>query len=117
VNNVTIYEVDLIPQNTPWFFRSGMNANIDFIEQEKGNILLLPKEAVYKEGQEDYVLIKTDSHKNPIKKRVILGISDDKNVEVISGLTEDDTVFIIGTKYSLPKSTFRKNPFIPTRRR
>ena len=35
VNNVTIYEVDLIPEEVPAFFRSGMNATVDFIEQEQ----------------------------------------------------------------------------------
>ncbi|MFA4993628.1 MAG: HlyD family efflux transporter periplasmic adaptor subunit, partial [Candidatus Omnitrophota bacterium] len=50
VNNVTIYKADLLPENVPEFFRSGMNATIDFIEHSKENALLLPLEAVHKEG-------------------------------------------------------------------
>ena len=42
VNNVTIYEVDLVPEGIPKFFRSGMNASIDFIDQSRENTLLIP---------------------------------------------------------------------------
>ena len=35
VNNVTIYEVDILPQQVPQVFRSGMSATIDIIEQSK----------------------------------------------------------------------------------
>jgi len=118
VNNVTIYEVDLITQGVvPTFFRSGMNANVDFIEQEKENILLIPKEAIYKENGDNYVLIKQNNAKEPFKRQVMLGISDDKNVEVISGITENDRIILKTKRYSLPKSTTGKNPFMPTLRR
>ncbi len=117
VNNVTIYEVDLTTQEVPMFFRSGMNASVDFIEQSKENILLIPKEAVYKENGNNYVLIKQNNGKEPLKKQVMLGISDDKNVEAISGITENDRMILTTKRYSLPKSTTGKNPFMPTRRR
>jgi Fe2+ transport system protein FeoA len=117
VNNVTIYEVDLITQEVPTFFRSGMNANVDFIEQGKEKILLIPKEAVYKENGDNYVLIKQINGKEPLKRRLMLGVSDDKNVEVISGITENDRIILTTKRYSLPKSTTGKNPFMPSRRR
>jgi macrolide-specific efflux system membrane fusion protein len=118
VNNVTIYEVDLITQGVvPQFFRSGMNANVDFIEQGKENILLIPKEAIYKENEVNYVLIKQNNAKVPLKRQVMLGISDDKNVEVISGITENDRIILTTKRYSLPKSTTAKNPFMPSPRR
>ncbi|MCG2713474.1 MAG: efflux RND transporter periplasmic adaptor subunit, partial [Candidatus Omnitrophica bacterium] len=60
VNNVTIYEVDLIPETIPVFFRSGMNTTIDFIENSKEDILLIPVEAVYKDKEESFVLIKKE---------------------------------------------------------
>ncbi|KPK41988.1 MAG: hypothetical protein AMJ78_03995 [Omnitrophica WOR_2 bacterium SM23_29] len=117
VNNVTVYEVDLIPQEVPLFFRSGMNTTVDFIEQSKENILLIPVGAVYKENEENYVLIKQNNGKEPLKTRVTLGISDDKNVEVLSGITENDRIMLKTKKYSLPESTTGTNPFMPSRRR
>jgi macrolide-specific efflux system membrane fusion protein len=117
VNNVTIYEVDLIPEQVPAFFRSGMNASVDFIEQGKDNALLIPQEAVYKEKEENFVYVKRDNAKEPLKVAVKLGISDDKNVEVISGINKSDLIIIKTKKYALPKSTMATNPFMPARRR
>lgn len=117
VNNVTIYEVDLKPEEVPAFFRSGMNATVNFIEQGKENILLIPLEAVYKEKEEDYVLVSQYNNKQPVKRAVQLGISDDRNVEVISGITENDRIILKTKKYSLPQSTTGSNPFMPSRRR
>jgi hypothetical protein len=38
-------------------------------------------------------------------------------VEIISGLTAEDTVIVKSKKYELPKSsTLGKNPFMPSRR-
>ena len=84
INNVTIYEVDLNPEEVPLFFRSGMNAGVDFIEQSRENALLIPVEAVYKEKEGDFCLVKQDNGKEALKTRLMLGISDDKNVEVLS---------------------------------
>ncbi len=118
VNNVTVYEVDLNPAEVPAFFRSGMNASVDFIQQEKENILLIPAEAVYKENQENYVLLSQANGGGPLKTAVKLGISDDKNIEVISGITEKDRIIAKTNKYTLPKkSASGSNPFMPARRR
>ena len=117
VNNVTIYEVDLKPDEVFTFFRSGMNASVDFIEQGRENALLIPQEAVYKEGNESYVLVKKNS-KQPLKVNVELGISDGKNIEVLSGLNENDKLVLRTKKYSLPTSDDTgTNPFLPRRRR
>jgi len=113
VNNVTIYEVDLLPEAVPPFFRSGMNAGIDFIVQSKEGILLIPQDALHKEKDESYVFIKQDNGKEPIKAPVVLGMSDDKNVEVASGINENDIIIIKTKKYALPRKTTGTNPFMP----
>jgi membrane fusion protein, macrolide-specific efflux system len=113
VNNVTIYEVDLVPEEIPKFFRSGMNASIDFIDQSSDNALLIPAEAVYKEKNTSYVLVKQGGDAQPVRAAVKLGISDDKNVEVLSGITKDDKIVLKSKMYSLPKNTRGKNPFMP----
>ncbi len=113
VNNVTIYEVDLLPAEVLGFFRSGMNASVDFIEQGKVDALLIPQEAVQKEKEEDYVFVKQNNGKEPLKVAVKLGISDDKNVEVISGVNRDDRIIMKVKKYRLPKNDIGGNPFMP----
>lgn len=117
VNNVTIYEVDLVPQEIPLFFRSGMNAAIDFSEKSKENILLVPLEALHKDNDGDYVLVRQNNAKEPQRRAVKLGTSDDKNTEVISGVDENDRIVITTKKYALPKGTTGTNPFFPSRRR
>ena len=116
VNNVTIYAVDLIVEEVPAFFRSGMNATVDFTEKSKENALLLPVDAVHKDKNGDYVLVKQDNAKEPVKTSVKLGISDDKNVEVLSGISENDRIIVKLKKYSLPKNTTGTNPFMPAHR-
>ena len=113
VNNVTVYEVDLIPEEIPKFFRSGMNASIDFIDQSKENALIIPLEAVYKEKENSYILVKQSNEAEPVRVAVQLGISDDKNIEVLSGIAKDDRIIIKSKTYSLPKNTRGKNPFMP----
>lgn len=113
VNNVTIYEVDLLPEEVPQFFRSGMNASIDFKAEGKEDALLLPVEAVYKGKNESYVLLKQEGAKDPIRRPVELGITDDKNYEILSGLTAKDVVIIRTKKYTLPSSNVGSNPFSP----
>lgn len=117
VNNVTIYDVDLIPEEIPGFFRSGMNATVNFIEKSRENILLIPLGAVHREKDEDYVFVKQNSDKEPVKQSVKLGISDDKDVEVVSGISAGDVIIIKSKKYALPKSDLGTNPFLPFGRR
>jgi macrolide-specific efflux system membrane fusion protein len=118
VNNVTIYLVDLIPQEVPQFFRSGMNASVDFMVQDKQGILIIPVEAVYKENGENYVLVSQANGKEPLKTAVSLGISDDKKIEVISGINQNDRIIVKTKKYTLPSSSATgSNPFMPARRR
>ena len=115
VNNVTIYPVDLVPQEVPSFFRSGMNASVDFMVEDKKDILTIPVDAVYKNGK-TYCLVKEPNGKEPVKTAVKLGITDDKNIEVISGIDENDKIIVKSKKYSLPTgSTAGTNPFMPAR--
>lgn len=117
VNNVTIYEVDLIPEEVPEFFRSGMNVTVNFIEKSKDDVLLLPLEAVHKDREGDFVLIKQNAGREPLRRPVTLGISDEKNAEIVSGLEKNDKVILRTKKFSLPKSTAANSPFTPFRQR
>jgi len=114
VNNVTIYEVDLLPKEVPEFFRSGMNATVNFIAQSKDNVLLIPGEAVLREKDGNFVLVK-DADGQSQQRPVYLGISDDKNVEILSGVDAYDTIVVKTKKYTLPKSNVGTNPLMPIR--
>lgn len=113
-NNVTVYSVDLVPESIPDFVRSGMNANIDLVQESKDDILVLPLSAVLRENNEAYVL--TPPIVKPVKKPIVTGIADDKKIEIVSGLTGEDEVLIKNSKYKLPRSgATGSNPFMPAR--
>jgi macrolide-specific efflux system membrane fusion protein len=116
VNNVTIYEVDVIPEEVQQFFRSGMNANIDLKYESADNALLLPQEAVSHDKEGSWVLLEK-GRPEPVRTRVQTGLSDAKNVEITSGLGDGDTVVVKEKKYSLPKNQGASNPFSPFRPR
>jgi macrolide-specific efflux system membrane fusion protein len=118
VNNVTIYVVDVLPKKVPLIFRSGMSANIDIIEQSKENVLTIPLEAVKQDEEGSFVFISSNSDNKPVKRGVQLGISDDKNVEVIAGLETQDKIIIENQSY-LPAKEKESgtNPFMPSPRR
>jgi macrolide-specific efflux system membrane fusion protein len=117
VNNVTIYKVDILPEKVPPIFRSGMSATINIVEQSKENALLVPLEAVKQDEEGSFVLINSASGEKPVKRRVQLGISDDKNVEVVSGLETQDKVVIATQTYQPSKDQGSgSNPFMPSRR-
>lgn len=113
VNNVTIYKVDLLPEGVPSFFRSGMNATIEFIILSTDNALILPLEAIHKEKDESYVLLKKNGASEPVRQVVKIGLTDEKNAEIISGISEKDRVILKTKKFVLPTSEAGSSPFTP----
>jgi membrane fusion protein, macrolide-specific efflux system len=93
VNNVTVYYVDILPQQVPSFMRSGMTANANFIIAKKKDVLVLPFESIRREDGKAFVLVAAPLNaKEPMKKEIITGITDGQKVEVVEGLAEGDTV-------------------------
>jgi macrolide-specific efflux system membrane fusion protein len=117
VNNVTIYQVDILPESVPGFFRSGMTANIDVIEKEKDNVVLLPEEAVKTIDGNSYVFVKTNDEKKPEKREVVTGLKndDDDTVEIVSGLNAGDIVIVKKKNYVMSTAAQTVNPFMPKR--
>jgi macrolide-specific efflux system membrane fusion protein len=114
VSNVTVYEVDLLAEKMPAFARSGMNTTVDFVMSGENEKVLVPLEAVEREGEEDFVLVGPKG----IRRPVTLGKSGDENVEILSGLEPGEIVLIKEKKYRLPeKQDTKSNPFMPSRRR
>ncbi len=113
VNNVTIYEVDVLPDTVPETMRSGMTANIIVIIEEREGALVVPTEAIRRDADQATVLA-GKGRSAPIE--VTLGMSDGKRTEVLTGLQEGDTVWIAAPKLSRSKQS-GGNPFSPFGRR
>lgn len=111
-NNVTTYTTDVVPIETPDEMRSGMTANVTFYTESKGDIVLLPSEAIRSENGETYVLMKApDPKAPPVQQPIQIGLSNGESTEVTSGLKEGDIVLISDAK--LEQAQPGKNPFTP----
>jgi macrolide-specific efflux system membrane fusion protein len=95
VNNVTTFEVDILPDQVPDFMRSGMTTDLTFIMAEHDHVLLVPALAITPQGTQNTVLVASDPSGAASQiQPVTLGLSDGKQVEVVSGLKENDTVLV-----------------------
>lgn len=118
INNVTIYEVDIVPSVIPPVFRSGMSANVEIVKKRRENVLVLPAEAVKREERGDVVLVEEMPGEPPFERVVETGISDGSMTEIVSGLKESDIIIIPGGTYIPPgRMKGRSNPFMPFGRR
>ncbi len=72
--------------------REGMAANVDITAQRKDNVLLLPNRAFETVGRRQYVSLKEGDSTRKVE--VETGLSNTTDTEVISGLTEGQTVIL-----------------------
>lgn len=112
VNNVTIYEVDIMPKKVPDVFRSGMSATVEIIEAEADDALLLPREAVQNNGDGSYVLVREGGGR-VVQRPVKTGMSNETHVQILEGLRPDDTVVIKTVSAALPKKNNKGSPLVP----
>lgn len=114
VSNVTIYEVEVSPKQAAPFLKSGMTANVDFILAFKPDVLQIPLQAIKERRGKKKVITGLLPSGKPIFTEVETGLSDGKNVEILSGLEEDDTVYIMQVPFGKKKKA-GSSPFMPNR--
>ncbi|GBR76859.1 macrolide-specific efflux system MacA [Candidatus Termititenax persephonae] len=118
INNVTIYEVEIRPEQVPAIFRSGMSANIEIIRLQKDRALLLPDSAITQAGGNTSVLLKTPSGQQRVNIKI--GLTQNGQTEIVSGLQETDIVLAVerGSGARRGNNTGSSSPFGgPVRRR
>jgi len=114
VNNVTIYEVRALPERVPEFMRSGMTANVKFMVERRESVVILPAEALHKEGKKNTVMVANpEDPETPRIREIQVGLSDGKRVEVLSGLGEGDQVLIPVLPKIGQSAPAASNPFSP----
>ncbi|MBN2403295.1 MAG: efflux RND transporter periplasmic adaptor subunit [Spirochaetes bacterium] len=117
INNVTTYEVEIIPDKVPAVYKSGMSANISIIDKFKNNVLLIPDTAIIHEDQQTYVLIGRGKDQKPEKRLIKTGLNDDQHVEILSGLSESEKIIIIQKSFVTTEKNNTGSPFMPSRKK
>lgn len=92
INNVTVYNVDVLPRTVPDYFRSGMSASVNFLLREKKDVLTLPLTAVKRRNGRSFVFQKEGEKYKAVP--VETGLENTNNIELVSGLGEGDEVVI-----------------------
>ena len=94
VGGVVLYDVKInfdVPKDTG--IKVGMSASADVIIDKRTGVLLVPSRAVTQDSQ-GKATVKVMSGGQTTERPVTIGITDDVNTEVVSGLTEGETVIV-----------------------
>jgi len=90
---VTVYEVKILASTNIPVLRSGMTTDVRVITAVKSQALYLPKRAItYKDG-DAFVRLKNDKTKKVTDKKIEVGATNEKTIELLSGIRENDTVY------------------------
>jgi macrolide-specific efflux system membrane fusion protein len=115
VNNVTTYDVEIMPGKAPAYMRSGMTANVRFVLASHQDVLLIPAEAVkVRDGRSTVLAAVAQNGGRPVEKPVKTGISDGKHIEVLEGLEQGEKLLV--TRLRTGDDT-ASSPFTPMRKK
>ena len=92
-NNVTVYLVKILPDKVPAVFRSGMTATVEVVGETKKDVLKVPLDAITEKNGKKTVKVKSADGK-PEDREVVTGINNGKEVEIVSGITENDKLLM-----------------------
>lgn len=91
IDGVSTYKTIFTFLNEPKPIKSGMTANVTVKTQEKQNVLVIPQRAVTSKNGGKYVSVIVNG--NTTEKEIQTGLKgSDGMIEIISGLSEGDTV-------------------------
>lgn len=116
-NSVNVYSVDVVPDEPSQLLRSGMTATITFIVAEKNGVLVVPVDAVASWPRKaanpknaEFAVYKKSFGGKLWPIAVEIGESDVKNVEIIAGLKEGETIQVV-RRGKRGSGTDGNNPF------
>jgi len=93
VSDVVVYNVMVDPLKVPRHWASGMTANVEFLVERKDSVLVIPKGAVNERRGGNFVMILEDQ---PTPRKIEIGITDGRVLEVTAGLMEGDSIILGG---------------------
>jgi len=88
-------QVEIVLPNSNQRIKPGMFAKVDLILIKKSKVLIIPFDVVL--GETDKYVFVSQSGK-AAKKPIVLGLQQDDNIEVKSGLSAQDRVIVLGER-------------------
>ncbi len=93
VSNVVTFEVKIeVTGRGPLLLKPEMTANVEIVAAEKTDVLTVPAEAVVRKGRKQFATVVKNGQEE--QRRWRSGISDGMKTEVVSGLSEGETVLV-----------------------
>lgn len=92
-NNVTVFQVVVTPLTGLEQLKSGMTVDATFVGETMTDALMVPTVAIATEDGQLGVQI-ADDEGNPTFRPVTVGVTQDGQTQILSGLDSDDQVFI-----------------------
>jgi macrolide-specific efflux system membrane fusion protein len=112
ISNVTIYDVDILLHKIPEILRSGMSTSVEVIEKTTKDVIIVPSSVIHRDGKRQFVLVH-DVQGKILEREVTVGLNNDKDAEIISGLTTEDVVIVQDKTYMPQKRNSGASPFMP----
>ena len=96
VQNVTTFEVKIeVVDKKKTMLKPEMTGNVDVLIAEKGDALVVPVEAVSRRMMgKSFVILKKSDGTMEERHEVETGITDNTNIEIVSGLNENDVIML-----------------------
>jgi HlyD family secretion protein len=86
------YVTDVTLDSTPPGLKPGMNAQVEIVVADRPNVLQVPVSAVHVDKGYQVVYARTPSGIQV--RRVEIGLSNDRSVEILSGISEGEEVYL-----------------------
>lgn len=116
INNVTIYDVDVLPGAIPDVMRSGMSVTVEVIEKKAENVITIPSSAIHYDGKRQFVLVQ-ERRGRTVERDVVVGLNNDQTAEVVSGVTVEENIVVQEAMYLPERKEFGTSPFMPSRKK
>lgn len=91
------YTVKVELPNAEELIKPGMFAQVTFVEAEKSNTFVVDKNVVLSDETNQFVYVVRDG--KAVKTIVETGLSSGKQIEILSGITEQDELVVVGQEY------------------
>lgn len=116
LENVTVYEIDVIPNEPLGFMKSGMNAEIQISVDKVNDAYYLPLAAIQYDGSDPFIYV-ADAENNMVKTPIETGLQDNENVEIRGPVEANQIVFIPTISLDKKQGEANSSPFVPKPRR